>query len=188
VRKVPSPPFLPALPEAGEGEGASALHMEVVGLLAPVLALPLVETVGRDQAPPPAEGPAERRLLRRRLAAGVDHARPDLGVVGPGRHEPPPEHLKTPSSFIFQNRGDLLRRSNVVARGNLHRAVQLELLGQPARRSRKRIPAAHTSHLSQKRKTCPNCTGPTPFSHRPIAARMVLRSPRCATLISGLFE
>src|ERR671910_2927385 len=80
--------LLPALPQPGEGEGTALLHMEVVGLFATVLAFPLVETVGRNQAPPSAEGTAERGLVGCCLAAGVDHSRPDLGVVGPGRDEP----------------------------------------------------------------------------------------------------
>ena len=162
VRSSPAA-LVPALPESGEGEGTAFLHVEVVGLFAPVLALPLVESVGRDQAPPPAEGAAEGGLLRGRLAAGVDHARPDPGVVGPRRDEPPPEHLQTPLPFLLQNRGDLLRRGDVVARRKVDRTfVQLELLGQPAGRGRKRIPAAHISHLSKIPKTYCNCTGRGP--------------------------
>src|SRR5215213_351481 len=142
--------LVPALPEPGEGEGTAFLHVEVVGLFAPVLALPLVESVGRDQAPPPAEGAAERGLLGSRLAAGVDHARPDLGIVGPRRDEPPPEHLEPPLPFLLQNRSNLLRRGNVVARRKVDRtSIYLELLGQSAGRGGKRIPAAHISHLSK---------------------------------------
>src|SRR4029453_3542756 len=55
--------LVPALPEPSEGEGTTFVHVEVVGLFSPILALPLVESVRRDQAPPPAEGTAERGLF-----------------------------------------------------------------------------------------------------------------------------
>src|SRR5215216_1116512 len=123
--------LVPALPEPGEGEGTAFSHVEVVGLFGSVLALPLVESVGRDEAPPPAEGAAERGFLGGRLAAGVDHARPDLGVVGPRRYEAPPEHLYTPLPFFLQNRSYRLRRGDVVARRKVFWVfIQLKLLCQ----------------------------------------------------------
>src|SRR3712207_1696812 len=137
--------LVPALPEPGEGEGAPVLHVDVEGLLRAVGALPFVEAVGQYQAPALAERPPERGLLGGRLGARVDHARAYLRVVGPRGDEPPPEHLKAPLPALLQDRGDGLRRRDVVVGRDLdRRSLEAELLGQPLHRGPQRVPAAHT--------------------------------------------
>src|SRR5215210_6916703 len=139
------PALAPALPEPGEGEGPPVLHVDVVGLLGTVRAPPLVETVGRDQAPALAEGPPEGGLLGGRLGAGVDHARAYLRVVGPRGDEAPPEHLQAPLPALLEDRRDPLRGRDVVVLRKLDgRALEAELLCQPLRLRRQRVPAAHT--------------------------------------------
>src|SRR5215210_2301052 len=119
--------------------------MDVIGLLASVGALPLVEPVGRDQTPTLAEGPTERGLLRGSLGAGVDHARTYLRVVGPRGDEAPPEHLQSPLPALLEDRRDPLRGRDVVVLRKLDgRALEAELLRQPLHLRRQRVPAAHT--------------------------------------------
>src|ERR1019366_9128399 len=54
--------------------------------------LPLVEAVRREQAPPPGECPAEGGLRAHRLGPRVDQAAADRDILGPERHEPPPDN------------------------------------------------------------------------------------------------
>src|SRR5918998_897281 len=126
--------------------------MDVIGLLASVGALPLVEPVGRDQTPTLAEGPTERGLLRGSLGAGVDHARTYLRVVGPRGDEAPPEHLQSSLPALRQDRRNPLRGGDVVVWRKIdRRTVEAELFRQPLHRGRERVPAAHISPSSELR-------------------------------------
>ena len=76
--------------------GAPSLRPTCTGCLPPARRLPLVEAVGRNQAPMLAKGGAERRLLGDRFGARVDHLRADRRILGPARHEAP-AHLDASS-------------------------------------------------------------------------------------------
>jgi hypothetical protein len=54
----------------------------------------------------------ESWLTRNRLAAGVDHAVPDLNVFGPKRDQTPTHFLDAPAAFVRDDR-DFLRWRNV---------------------------------------------------------------------------
>src|SRR6185436_8528297 len=78
-------------------EKGAIRHSDVHRLLASGVAtgsargfgLPLVETIGRQQASVPAIGHLERRLVGKGLSARIDHPRADRGVLGPPWHEAP---------------------------------------------------------------------------------------------------
>ena len=117
--------------------------------------VPLVEPVGGEQAPPGAEGLAERRLLRHRLQPGVDHPGSDRPVLGPGRHQPPDQrgqpapyrsglgllglHPALEDGRHGHGRGHVVVR----AREPVEEVVHLELRHQVGRGDRDRISPAH---------------------------------------------
>jgi hypothetical protein len=80
---------MPARPDARERDHIGVAHPNQMRQLGFTLALPLVEPGRRHQTAVALEGRAIRRLVGHRLAAGVDHAIADLGIIGPMRHEPP---------------------------------------------------------------------------------------------------
>ena len=154
---------LPHLPQPGERQRLAVAAVDEVRLLLrlarlarlpPRLALPrlpLVEAVGRDQAPLLGEGPAVRGLLATVSARALIIRSPILTLLGPGGHQAPPEPgedplvcsrlLRTTRTF---RRGPRCSR----ARGSPDRLVDLvdrEPVGDQRRRRRGDEAAAHVS-------------------------------------------
>lgn len=118
----------PELVQAGEAQQlVLVLTVEVVRGLRPVLVLlPLVVPVRRHQGPSLGGRSAERRLLRDRLTAGVDHpGTGSLRVLGPDRHESPACDLEAAHQLpLAQLLGD---ERDPLHRGDVPRGFQLVL-------------------------------------------------------------
>src|SRR5260370_32851903 len=88
-------PLALSVPKSGKAEQAAVLHRDGVRLLRlGADFLPLIKTVGRDEAPARRERGPERRFLSHRLGLGVNEAVANLGVLVPERHQTPPEHVE----------------------------------------------------------------------------------------------
>ena len=130
----------PDLPEPREGERLAVGPLDEPRLLA-LLALdlgPLVEGVGRDDAALLAVGVAVSVALGHRLRPGVDHAVPDLHVLGPDRHQAPVDGVDLAHSPVLHDHVDVVGRGHVVAgiEGLLGDLLRPEVLGDLVRRSR----------------------------------------------------
>ena len=88
-------PF-PRFPQSGKGQGPVVAPVDEHRLAALAHRLPFVKPVGHDQAPPPPQGRAKRRLVRRGLRPGIDHAIADGRIVGPTGHEAPVQEDELP--------------------------------------------------------------------------------------------
>ncbi len=80
---------------------------------------PLEKSIGRDQAPAPLDGGAERGFLRHRLAAGVDERGADFRIFRPTGNQSPPHLRQLAACGGLTNDRNLLRRRNVVAQRQL---------------------------------------------------------------------
>src|SRR6266542_1662246 len=108
----------PTLPQSGEGEDRVIGHGKAEGQLLLALALPLVKSIGRNQAAPREQRVAKRGPLGRGLRPRVDHLVADCRLLGPPRHKPPAKPLQPPHGLngILAHHGDLLPRRHVVTR------------------------------------------------------------------------
>ena len=109
----------PVLPDAADAERLAVLHGDgkwLLGLLA-FDRLPLVKSVDRQDAVPPAVGFAEHRQLVDGLALGVDGLAPALGVFAPIRNEPPAQRVEGDLSrlMIAPDHQEVLARRAVPA-------------------------------------------------------------------------
>src|SRR5262249_12694753 len=82
---------LPLFPQPREREWPCVTHREQVRLTILRRAGPLVKPGRGDQAAAALESGAEGRVLRDRLRPGVEVARADADVIGPGRDQAPLE-------------------------------------------------------------------------------------------------
>ena len=109
------------------------LRLARLGLL--LGGIPLEVAVGRQQAAARRRGPAVGRLLGDRLHPGVDHPVADLGVLGPGRDQPPLQHPQLARGRLARVAGLLRRRAlddGVDLLGRRDVVVGRQRLGHPA--------------------------------------------------------
>ncbi len=150
----PSSGVLPRCPEAGERERRVSRRVDQEGRLAPAVAAPLVEAVGRDDAAPAQERAAEDGARRDGLAARVDVACSGRRHrLRPRRHKAPAMHLEGATVVALDDDGNRLRRRDVIARAELIERLSIlfaqlgvEYLGQLGRVRPHRHPPAHHGH------------------------------------------
>ena len=111
----------PDLPQPGEGERLVVGAVDEVRLLVLLAGepLPLVEPVGRDEAPALGERPLEGAAGGDGLGPGVDHPVADLRVLGPEGHEAPVPGGHPPHAAVLQDHVHVARsaRRSSSARG-----------------------------------------------------------------------
>ena len=106
----------PAFVQAGETERPSGLQVEIGRGLLPAFRLPLVESIGHDQASPFLEGAPEAWLGSNGFRPGIDHLAADRWVFRLTRDEPPPEGGQLVPAIATYDSGDRLGRGDVPAR------------------------------------------------------------------------
>ena len=131
--------------------------------------LPLVEAVGRDDAPALLERRLVGVLRGQGLGPGVDHLRADLRVLGPAGHEPPVEGVEVPGGAVGQHGVDVIGRGDVVATARA---------GPPGPRPRSRPPPGRAGWRRR--------SGRTSLPNLPVDGRTgVLRSAHAALGVGG---
>ena len=88
----------PPVPQSGEGEEPLVTHSDKERLFPALLPLPLIESVGGDEATMPAERIAEGRFFTGCFRTGVDEPIADRRILRPGRDEAPAEKGKLASA------------------------------------------------------------------------------------------
>jgi len=116
---------VPAFPEAGEAEYFLAGEVEEEGLFlagAIVAVVPLIKTVGGDEAAAFAPGVTEGGVLGSGLASGVEEFGADFLVVRPMRDESPAHGAQFGAVILEQDNGGGLGGGNHRARSEFVRA------------------------------------------------------------------
>jgi len=90
--------------------------MEIIGLLAPGLSLPLIKPVCGDQAPAQFKSCSEGWFRVYGFHSCVDHSGADGAVLRPERYQSPVAFLEVPAAFVLNDDGYLLGGCDVVAR------------------------------------------------------------------------
>ena len=90
----------PPLPQSREGQRGAIGAGDRVGLLTVRHDLPLIESVGGDEAPPRGEGAAEHAGRGDGLGARIDRPPGGLKVLGEMRHQAPPQQVKAPLAAL----------------------------------------------------------------------------------------
>ena len=103
------------VPETGKGEGTTTFQGDIHGSFAPLLFLPLIETIGNHEAAFRAQQPLEAGLLGQCLCPGVNHLRANRLIFGPRRDQPPLQPIQV-NRAIAQNADHLLRWCDIIAR------------------------------------------------------------------------
>ena len=135
----------PTIPDTGESERVPGGKIDVEGLLAAIAeALPLVESIGGNQAASLLERLTICGLGGNGLGAGVDQAVTDGDVLGPPRDEAPPQHMQTALRALRTNDGNRLRRCDVVAWSESRQWLEAEHVLEDVGRGPKREASAHT--------------------------------------------
>jgi len=141
---------LPALPQPREREKRSLPKADVIRLLGFRAGTrgPFVIAVGGNQAAPAAERAPEGRLGGHGFGPGVDGAEFRLGLLGPGRDQPPArEHQLALAFGILPDDRHVLAGRDVVA-GNQSRDIfQVELAANVNFVRLERVASAHACFL-----------------------------------------
>lgn len=172
---------LPALPQAGQGEGRVVLAKEVIGLPRLGTLLPLVEAARRDDAAPFVEGLAEGGFFCQRLGPCVNHPVADLHVLRPVRYQPPVQQEQFSLVFILADGGDLLGGGDVVAVLKVQPFGELEIVDQIRDREMVGEAAAHRRILADAAGV--GCWGIAGDGKR---GRLLFKKVACPFLLSRL--
>src|SRR5690606_28491521 len=97
-----------------ETDRPAATRIDKIRMLLIANRMPFVVTVRRDQAAPPANGIAKRRLLAHCLGAGVDYQRECTRVLDPAGKKAPAHQTEVTRSLLRQHDRNGLRRRDVV--------------------------------------------------------------------------
>ena len=151
--------LFPRFPQAGHRKRFARLQRDAHGNLAIRGFLPFVEPVCQHQAAAFLERRAKGGFLGQRLAAGVNHAAADGGILSPERHQSPAQQLDV-TFVLVENHRQVLRRCGVVARLKpLFRQAGIEAFRQSFRVSKDRKSSTHRTPPGYPQShRCSDCT------------------------------
>ena len=107
----------PFLVNPGETKKRIVPHREPEWRQLPLLPLPLVKSIGRNQTALPFHRLAKARFLRNGFRPRVNQFVADTFVLGPGRNEAPAHEFQNRPELVEDDNGGLLARGDVVTRG-----------------------------------------------------------------------
>ena len=116
VEIFPRRRFDPSVPQTGETKWFAAFQHHPEWLPFPFAFLPLVKTVGRNQATPMLERLAKSRAAWQRFRPRIDVGVANAFILRPGRNQAPAHELHRGLVVFVVNHRRKLRRCDVVAR------------------------------------------------------------------------